>query len=300
MAATIFSKQLQKLRKERGIKQEQLAEYLGVSTQAVSKWENGSYPDGDLLPKIAAYFEVSIDYLYGNEQSTKSLAEQVEDFLREKIEAREFGDIVAVEEMKNFQWAMQRASFGKTAFRKYESTKERVCGSGIVSSQGFSIMRLSDDLEYYCMMQKPENGFEEYFSNTEELAKLFNFLGDEKRLKILFFMMSLKQDECVRAETVANTLGISLEIVQETLRQANNMSSKGYLTHSQKLITEQGATEEVYQCTAHIMTPFLMMLAAAQDILYSIGSWYGFYTEIRVPWFDREKLLKTFQEEKKK
>ena len=190
MAGTTFSTTLQTLRKNRGVTQEQLATYLGVSPQAVSKWENGSYPDGDLLPKIAAYFEVSIDYLYGNEQSTKSLAEQVEDFLREKIEAREFGDIVAVEEMKNFQWAMQRASFGKTAFRKYESTKERVCGSGIVSSQGFSIMRLSDDLEYYCMMQKPENGFEEYFSNTEELAKLFNFLGDEKRLKILFFMMS--------------------------------------------------------------------------------------------------------------
>lgn len=57
---TVFSAQLQKLRKERNVTQETLAAHLGVSPQAVSKWENGSYPDGDLLPKIADFFGVSI------------------------------------------------------------------------------------------------------------------------------------------------------------------------------------------------------------------------------------------------
>ena len=61
---TTFSKQLQKLRKQSGITQEQLAAKLGVTAQAVSKWENGSYPDGDLLPKIADIFDVSIDNLF--------------------------------------------------------------------------------------------------------------------------------------------------------------------------------------------------------------------------------------------
>lgn len=46
---TTFSAQLQKLRKEHGVTQDTLAAHLGVSPQAVSKWENGSYPDGDLL-----------------------------------------------------------------------------------------------------------------------------------------------------------------------------------------------------------------------------------------------------------
>ena len=50
---TTFSAQLQKLRKDHGVTQDTLAAHLGVSPQAVSKWENGSYPDGDLLPKIA-------------------------------------------------------------------------------------------------------------------------------------------------------------------------------------------------------------------------------------------------------
>ena len=69
---TTFSAQLQKLRKEHGVTQDTLAAHLGVSPQAVSKWENGSYPDGDLLPKIADFFGVSIDYLYGRAKARKS------------------------------------------------------------------------------------------------------------------------------------------------------------------------------------------------------------------------------------
>lgn len=44
------------MRKERGIKQEELANYVGVSAQAVSKWENGGVPDTELLPRIADFF----------------------------------------------------------------------------------------------------------------------------------------------------------------------------------------------------------------------------------------------------
>lgn len=53
-----------KLRKEKEITQEQLANFIGVSTAAVSKWEGGiSYPDITLLPVIATFFNVSIDTL---------------------------------------------------------------------------------------------------------------------------------------------------------------------------------------------------------------------------------------------
>jgi len=51
-------------RREKGATQEQLADYVGVSVAAVSKWEtNQSYPDITLLPSIADFFEVSIDSL---------------------------------------------------------------------------------------------------------------------------------------------------------------------------------------------------------------------------------------------
>jgi len=54
------------LRKGNGITQSDLADYLGVSFQAVSKWENGtSMPDITLLPMLAEYFKVSVDQILG-------------------------------------------------------------------------------------------------------------------------------------------------------------------------------------------------------------------------------------------
>ncbi|MDF2512634.1 MAG: hypothetical protein K0S04_2500 [Herbinix sp.] len=60
-------------RKEKGITQEELANHLGVSKPAVSKWESGqSYPDILLLPELASYFDITIDHLIGYEpQMTK-------------------------------------------------------------------------------------------------------------------------------------------------------------------------------------------------------------------------------------
>ena len=53
-------------RKAMGLTQQQLAEKLHVSYQAVSKWENGtSCPDIDLLPRLASVFQISIDALLG-------------------------------------------------------------------------------------------------------------------------------------------------------------------------------------------------------------------------------------------
>lgn len=69
------------LRKKKGITQEELANELGVSAQAVSKWENNSScPDVSLLTKIADYFGVSVDdLLRAQEDDIVDLAEEKED-----------------------------------------------------------------------------------------------------------------------------------------------------------------------------------------------------------------------------
>ena len=59
-----FGNTFKALRKQRNLTQEQAAEFLGVSSQAISKWEtNSTFPDISLLPIIADFFNVSIDYL---------------------------------------------------------------------------------------------------------------------------------------------------------------------------------------------------------------------------------------------
>ena len=60
-----LGEKIKSLRKQKNISQEVFANYLGVSFQAVSKWENGNtMPDVTLIPAIASFFGVSTDELF--------------------------------------------------------------------------------------------------------------------------------------------------------------------------------------------------------------------------------------------
>lgn len=62
------------MRKEKALTQEQLSEVFGVSVAAVSKWETGTaYPDITLLPRIAEFFDISVDRLLGYDMSKVEL-----------------------------------------------------------------------------------------------------------------------------------------------------------------------------------------------------------------------------------
>ena len=67
-----FKDKIKKLRKEKDMTQEQLAEYMGVSPQAVSRWETGStYPDIFALPLLAELFGITVDGLLGVDEKEK-------------------------------------------------------------------------------------------------------------------------------------------------------------------------------------------------------------------------------------
>jgi transcriptional regulator with XRE-family HTH domain len=60
------------LRKRDNIKQERLADALGVTSQAISKWESeNGYPDIEYIKPIANFFNVTTDYLFGHDTSEK-------------------------------------------------------------------------------------------------------------------------------------------------------------------------------------------------------------------------------------
>ena len=68
-----FGKHIRELRKKKNLTQEQFAEKLGVSFQSVSRWENCiTYPDVEMIPAIARFFDVSTDYLFGVPDEAKS------------------------------------------------------------------------------------------------------------------------------------------------------------------------------------------------------------------------------------
>ena len=94
-------------RKKLGLTQDALAEKLGVTAQAVSKWENDqSCPDITMLPKLAAVFGVSTDALLGLEQAEARQAEVV----HEENEAQEPGGFHVSNGLWELQWDGGRRS----------------------------------------------------------------------------------------------------------------------------------------------------------------------------------------------
>ena len=83
---------IKRLRKERDITQEEFAEVLGVSCQSVSRWENNScYPDIELIPTIAAFFDISTDKLMGVDEVAEKKA--VDQYLKDFQAAISVGNI---------------------------------------------------------------------------------------------------------------------------------------------------------------------------------------------------------------
>ncbi len=71
--STSFSNRLKDLRIAKGITQAELAKILGITQQAIARWERDkTEPDADTLKQLSSYFSVSIDYLLDNEKNNCS------------------------------------------------------------------------------------------------------------------------------------------------------------------------------------------------------------------------------------
>ena len=86
---TTLGKRISSLRREKGLKQEDLAEKLGISAQAVSKWETEqTCPDISLLPQLAKILGVSVDELLTGEKKELSALRILPEDERKNIEDR--------------------------------------------------------------------------------------------------------------------------------------------------------------------------------------------------------------------
>ena len=170
-------------RKEKGIKQEELANHIGVSSASVSKWETEqSYPDILLLPQLAAYFNISIDELMGYEpQMTKRDIGKLYCKLYGDLSSKPFDEVIEEcrEKIKKyfscFPLLLQMSSFLINA-SGFTDDKEK--SSALISeAKGLCVrVRLeSDDAELMKSALYMEACCEAMFGNHNEVIEL---LGD--------------------------------------------------------------------------------------------------------------------------
>ena len=102
---------IKKLRTENNVTQDLLANAIGVTPQAISRWEaEGGYPDIELLPAIADFFSVSTDELLGYK-----LSEREQELADIKKEMERLSEVATIEE---------RVAYARTAFTRYPNDCE--------------------------------------------------------------------------------------------------------------------------------------------------------------------------------
>ncbi len=295
MAGTTFSTTLQTLRKNRGVTQEQLATHLGVSPQAVSKWENGSYPDGDLLPQIADYFEVSIDYLYGRAKDNVSLEQQLLEAIKGINVPPDYDHSEHMDRIMKYIWAMQLGLWpeNKQYFDRTRSEGDHVIVSTLFDKSGFNFFRLNKNLEFFTIMKRPEKGFASYFKVTDELAELFAFLGKKENLKVLFYLLSLDAGNGVSVSTIAKRVGISeteARTAVDYLKRVPNYETGNRILMELSVLDEYDKGEPMYAVNNAVACTVLLLLAGADVMIHPPGSYAMSIGGTDKAWLEREKM----------
>ncbi|HPD88718.1 MAG TPA: helix-turn-helix transcriptional regulator [Oscillospiraceae bacterium] len=169
-----FYEKLKNIRKKNGMSQEDLADQLGVSRQAVSKWENGQgFPETEKLMQISSLFNVSLDYLLKEEHEEAAAEEEtgyyasremVEGFLLFKRQgALHIGIGVAIIISSLIFTSIPNESFGNVLFLLGAAV-----GVGILVAQGFRPKRY-EELEMQPLVF--DSAFLKEFRNAKAPAK---------------------------------------------------------------------------------------------------------------------------------
>jgi len=212
-----FHSILAQRRKALGLTQEQLAGRLNVSPQAVSKWEKTSYPDAELLPKLAAALNLSLDALFGLQP--KGSDEEPEENVRQALRSlppEKRPELIA----KVFYAALcayDPSSDGATA--RLRNSYEHETFAMLHTDLEFALERLNTDFRYFFYMEKPEKGIADYLRDEKGTVRLLSTLADEEALRIVKYMACSCRNTLFVPEKLAEKLGIAVENVQKIINR---------------------------------------------------------------------------------
>ena len=227
------------LRKANGITQEELAKNVGVSPQAVSKWENGGVPDTELLPKIADYFDVSTDVLFGREHAGKDVSEAI----YEHISKHDFHSSLRFSEGFELCWALERAMFIRNDIKDFgtiDLTRDRIADyekrleetsqtySQVYSDYGFTQMGVANRLQYFLMVPEMKDKKVALFDGID-YRSFFEMLSKEDLFRALLLLYGRDSRKCFTENLLVRELSIdqerALELIQ-LLKKINLVTTR--------------------------------------------------------------------------
>ncbi len=268
MEIMTIGKNIAELRKAKGVKQDELARFVGVTAQAVSKWENGGVPDTELLPKIAEFFNVSIDELFGRQNS---ISIDIQDAILNDITKTNVDDRIS----RAFElcWMIEQSMYG-TIFSDPERFREEAkthsendqIYSQIEVDSGYTEMGLFNRMQYFLVVPDAKDKDKALLDGID-YPSFFKLMADKDIFNTLVFLYKRESFNAFTEKLIIKELGYAedkaKQIIVELLRL--NILAKTVAEVGDELV-------EVYQFARR--PSFVSMLIFAREMIDIPNNFY--------------------------
>ena len=256
-----LSANIKRLRLEKDMTQEQLAAKLGVSAQAVSKWETSeTYPDGSLLVPLANELETSLDDLFGNE--SVSMADISSKIVRliSSTEASERFNVA-----RDIGWQIERGLFNcrMEIEKKYDPNefKNQKNASYILDDNGFTIVSNGEE-PFFSVFPQPAEGYGRFLNDKKDLRKVFAALSCADTMNALIYLYHKTENYVFESAVLERDSEISNDRINAVIE--NLLTLK--VIWKQDLIINGESRVLYYSKPSHKLLAVLLM---AREIGYS-------------------------------
>lgn len=281
--------QISMLRKRHNLTQAELGRLVGVSSQAVSKWESGGTPDIEMLPHIANVLGVTIDTLFGLEGAEReNAADVVARWLSTLPNHQRLSELYRLL-MATFPCTY--GSKGYSAFLWKDSMKEHLIRdtcyldggdsstwvkSAVETEEGLLLGINGKNFPFYCLLPEPEGGYDKNLAPTDSYRTLFAALAMPGAMELLLCLMSRKNG-LYSVGALAKFSGLSQTEAEPALTRLVDCG----LIRQSAIETEDGTLPAYTLRDDHGLIPFLYL---ARWITESDDFWsHG--------WFDRKRPI---------
>ncbi|MBR3894882.1 MAG: helix-turn-helix transcriptional regulator [Clostridia bacterium] len=211
-------------RQKQRLTQEQLASTLGVSPQAVSKWETGaSIPDSVLLVDLANALDVSLDALFDNPKvSMSDLSQKIISLLihasnRERFQlARE----ITWQIHCGLFYSHKPEAISDPALKREPANPS----SFVLEEHGFSVISNGKD-PFFSLFPEPEEGFGAFLENREEWQTILTKLSRPHTLDALLYLYQKPEGYVFEAAILTKDCAIPEERMEEVLQDLIELRS---------------------------------------------------------------------------
>ncbi len=249
-----FGEQVRRFRQEKGLTQEQLGERLGVSSQAVSKWETcESYPDAELLVPLANALDASLDVLFSNDAAGEKDAALRIAAVMARTDRR---DAFAL--CRRFGWQMEVSMFCSEIAP--DPAGERGM-SEIVGDTGFTQISNHADAPYYAVFPEPENGWADAVGGGE-IGEVLAALAHDATRRAVLYLMRQKLYFLFEAAVLTEEAGVPPEELDTVMENLGRLRLIGW----KRSVDVGGEERELWSYTAN--QKVLALLILARDVRY--------------------------------